>query len=491
MTIATKNGVPIVKGGVIASNCGCCDCQDCFKFHWFTIAPPSPRGCSKLGPGNYGNLGGVVTVTIPEKYQIPEEGLIIYIDGLVDDKFSVNDLLCGQELVCTSQPVMRSIRVFSRTVVFKFYDTVGGNVGGSITICVPNSKPAGIFSRTTLSEGGGSGTFSGWTISYPSYTPRFAGGSFASFVEQPCSLTPGTLCGPCDEPPLPQSIEVEITRGQTAYATAVIGESPEGGPDQPKFACAVAWGYPEGSFSLSRFGLQSYRYVFPGSLGEIFAIISTGPNKILRIEFRMPFLRFAAFADTDTPPSQEYLLSNNFLDSAECSGGFFPTYYPKGDTTQPAFVVRKCSAAANDYSWFAITEGCTNGSKYERTITNQNTGNPQPPPEYRVCSSGGCTFPLQLTAKATTGVISSLGVLLTTTNINLHRLQGLARYMFTFAASGADGYRDSDGVPFATRTATGSIDSVRMVYGSGEIDMFPANESGVCALYSGGFPEQC
>lgn len=296
----------------------------------------------------------------------------------------------------------------------------------------------------------------------------------------------------CDAPiAMPDSIEVEVSRGQTGYATAVIGESPEGGPDEPKFACAVAWGYPEGSFSLSRFGPTSYRYVFPGSLGEIFATISTGPNKILGIEFRMPFLRFAAFADTDTPPSQEYLLSNNFLNSAECSGGNFPAYYPKGDATQPAFVVRRCSAPPENYSWFAITDGCKNSVQYERTITNQETGNPQPPPEYRVCSSDGCTFPLQLTAKATTGVISYLGVLTTTTNINLHRLPNFKRYMFTFAASGEDGYRDSDGVPFAARTATCSIDSVRMVYGSGEIDMFPANNSGVCALYSGGFSEQC
>ena len=42
MTIATKNGVPIVKDGVIASNCGCCG--------WYCSAPQCPCKYAKALP---------------------------------------------------------------------------------------------------------------------------------------------------------------------------------------------------------------------------------------------------------------------------------------------------------------------------------------------------------------------------------------------------------------------------------------------------------
>jgi len=44
MTIATKNGVPIVKGGVIASNCGCCDGWFCYPCETITPSQYSTPG---------------------------------------------------------------------------------------------------------------------------------------------------------------------------------------------------------------------------------------------------------------------------------------------------------------------------------------------------------------------------------------------------------------------------------------------------------------
>lgn len=294
----------------------------------------------------------------------------------------------------------------------------------------------------------------------------------------------------CDAPiAMPDSIEVEVSRGQTGYATAVIGESPEGGPDEPKFACAVAWGYPDGIFTLTRSGgTNTYNYTFPNNLGSISAVLTAGPNRNISINFQFPLVRFAAFADTSTPPTEAYLLSNSFLTTPD----LFPLYLPKNDASNAnyAFSVRK--GIAGTFARFGPADRCVNSVPRAREVLNRETGNPQPEPQYRVCSSPGCAFPMQLTGRETVNVVQAIGLISTTTDLALHRNNLITYYMFTFSETGVDGYREGTSrLPFATKTATCTIESVRLVYGGTALEMFTPNGTATCTLYSGGFSEPC
>lgn len=288
-----------------------------------------------------------------------------------------------------------------------------------------------------------------------------------------------TNCACCDPvckplPALPDSIEVVITRGQTGYATAVIGEFPSGGPESPKFAFGAAWAFPEGTFVLTQNSPGSYLYVFSNAVfGDLFASFVPGENRFFTLIFRLPVVRLATFFDTDTPPTQEYLLDDEFRLNTECSGGNV-LYYPKGDVTPP-FSVSRCTFLPN--AELRVQEGCNSGVPYDRFFSGLN---PIDAPSVNVTSATGCAFPVEVSVPLLVHIPNVSGVFSTTTDLSRHRNPLVRNYMYTFSTNGVDGIRESDGSPFATKTATCTIESVRMVYGEESVDMFPPVGDSVC-----------
>lgn len=280
-------------------------------------------------------------------------------------------------------------------------------------------------------------------------------------------------CGCQPLPALPDSVEVTITRDQTGYATAVIGENPLEGPESPKFAFAVAWAFPQGTYVLSQYTGDSYRYEFPGNNGELFAIFNAGTNQYLQFRFRLPVIRMATFFDTSTPPTEEYLLADDFITNAECSGGNVG-YYPKGDTTLPSFGVVRCAMPAVGQVALKLEEGCTAGVPYPRFIGAAFPGGFLASAVAN--SSAGCALPIELSVTRNTKITNTTGIFSTTTDLSIHRNSSS---MYTFSAVGADS-EAIDGSPVATKTATCTIDSVRMIYGQESQDMFPPVGSSTC-----------
>lgn len=285
-------------------------------------------------------------------------------------------------------------------------------------------------------------------------------------------------CGCQPLPALPDSVEVDITRGQTGYATAVIGENPLEGPESPKFAFAVAWAFPQGTYVLSQYTGDSYRYEFPGNSGELFAIFDAGTNQSLQFRFRLPVIRSATFFDTSTPPTEEYLLADDFITNAECSGGNVG-YHPKGDTTLPLFAVFRCSAPLANSIWLKMEEGCVLEVPYPRFIGSVSPGILD---AATASSASGCAFPIHLSVTRSATLTNTNDFFLTTTDLSIHRNKILgqnSQYMYTFSAVGADG-ESFGGRPIATKTATCTIDSVRLIYGQESQDMFPPVGDSLC-----------
>lgn len=280
-------------------------------------------------------------------------------------------------------------------------------------------------------------------------------------------------CGCQPLPALPDSVEVDITRGQTGYATTVIGENPLGGPESPKFAFAVAWAFPQGTYVLNQYTFDSYRYEFPGNNGELFAIFDAGTSQYLQFRFRLPVIRKATFFDTSTPPTEAYLLADDFITNAECSGGNVG-YYPKGDTTLPSFGVVRCAMPTVDQVALKLEEGCTAGVPYPRFIGAVFPGGLLASADAN--SSAGCALPIELSVTRTAKITNTTGIFSTTTDLSIHRSSSS---MYTFSAVGADS-EAIDGSPIATKTATCTIDSVRLVYGQESQDMFPPVGDSLC-----------
>jgi hypothetical protein len=140
----------------------CCCVDNCFFFSWLRESPDlNLRNCTP------GLLGGTVTLELPDSYSVPSGGFEVTINATADDKVRVNGDWFGKENACSGSPLQKTFSVNTRTLEFSFYDTVSGNVGGSVCVCI-SGVFAPSFSRTALSASGGTLDISGWKLTYPS-----------------------------------------------------------------------------------------------------------------------------------------------------------------------------------------------------------------------------------------------------------------------------------------------------------------------------------
>jgi len=94
---------------------------DCISFAWSDYASVGGSCGSPI-------LGGTITITIPDSYSIPNDGLLISVSLGGDDFVTFNGDRFGSE-TCTNGTINTETRVFTNTFTVQFFDTVGGLVG--------------------------------------------------------------------------------------------------------------------------------------------------------------------------------------------------------------------------------------------------------------------------------------------------------------------------------------------------------------------------
>jgi len=157
----------------------CCSSGDeCVYFNVGTAA--NPRGSCE-SPA----LFQTVTLTIPDSYAIPPEGLLIAINLGSDDFVKFNGSRFGGSGCVQDGYINTEIRVFTNTFTIEFFDTVGGGVGGGGSVCIKGCKhSSGPPKRLYFSNTGGDvqGDLNGWKASLsPGYCCGF--GANHNFIE--------------------------------------------------------------------------------------------------------------------------------------------------------------------------------------------------------------------------------------------------------------------------------------------------------------------
>jgi hypothetical protein len=155
----------------------CCSSGDeCVYFNVGTAA--RPRGYCE-SPA----LFQTVTLTIPDSYAIPPEGLLIAINLGSDDIVKFNGSRFGGSGCVQDGYINTEIRVFTNTFTIEFFDTQGGAVGGGGSICIKGCKhSSGPPKRLYFSYAGGDvqGDLNGWKASL-SGAP--GGNGISNFIE--------------------------------------------------------------------------------------------------------------------------------------------------------------------------------------------------------------------------------------------------------------------------------------------------------------------
>lgn len=128
---------------------GCC-CEDCFSFGWAGDADPLLRRVA-------------CTLTIPSKYNLSAGGLLVHVSGSGDDEFWLN----GVKRANTNNNVFFDLNLTSAAMHIEFRDTVGGNVGGHVCVCIPGeSAPVHAVQNFPATATGGDDS-NGWKLDYP------------------------------------------------------------------------------------------------------------------------------------------------------------------------------------------------------------------------------------------------------------------------------------------------------------------------------------
>ena len=130
----------------------CFNGTDCFSFRWAK---------SNVTTGERASC----TLTIPNKYssRINSGGLVVNVSGAADDELWINGENRGTaaefDLILTSSDI-----------TIEFRDTVGGNVGGGVCVCIKEGFSSGPPKNEQLFpvEATGTNETNGWRLIYPS-----------------------------------------------------------------------------------------------------------------------------------------------------------------------------------------------------------------------------------------------------------------------------------------------------------------------------------
>jgi hypothetical protein len=133
----------------------CCCEKGCIRVYW---------GRSLKSDEKPGSASGVVRITIPEKYEIPPGGFTATLLGGFDDIGTVNGISVG-----FGQPLPSPITLQSRVVTFTVQDTVGGNIGMGVCLCVDGVEQESFPTVPFPNKSGGSVTVNDWLVEYPPF----------------------------------------------------------------------------------------------------------------------------------------------------------------------------------------------------------------------------------------------------------------------------------------------------------------------------------
>jgi hypothetical protein len=292
------------------------------------------------------------------------------------------------------------------------------------------------------------------------------------------SIVIGCDCCGCTLPALPDSIEIDISRGDSQYAAVVLGESPAGGPDVFKYATGAAWTLPDGLFVLQR---SSGYYYSNWSLGvkDILAQFTrpSPQSATVSLLFSLLPVRQKTTLDSNVPPTLEQLIADNW-DGTGCFGNS-PYYFTPANT---AYMIRTCSQGSGSSVQMLAPSTVADICAAPATARYASADLSVLGESHRLCLSAGCTFPAEITVYARLWIPHEAGVMFTssvfaTTDLAYHR--NFPWYLYAFSTAGI--MPTSFYAPVVIGKCTATINSVNMVYGSERVPMFAASGSNKCS----------
>jgi hypothetical protein len=312
--------------------------------------------------------------------------------------------------------------------------------------------------------------------------PSFVAWAVLAFAASiyPLGVLLGSSCSPCcgqaascNLPALPNTIEVQITSGETQYASVAFS----GGSPSTQFAAAAVWTIPGGTYVLQPLtpGSSSYTYSNPGigidTLDVRFHQDGNGTSIVF--EANLSPMRQKTLVGTSTPPTQGQMISDNWfspdqLDAVHstvtASGSDYRFYKSTfGDGSAPSLTNR----------WL-ITESCSNvGFVTSRSSSAVGTSSTS---GHSICSQLGCSPPFALQA-----------------NQQSNRFPRMAPGFFGIPTDLSPFYpyisfsgntRDDGGYGRVSGKATAVISSIMLVYAGGTQTLFAPNGGPVCSSFN-------
>lgn len=274
--------------------------------------------------------------------------------------------------------------------------------------------------------------------------------------------------------PLPSSIELAITSGETQYASVAFS----GGSPARQFASAAAWFIPGGTYVLQPTspgsGIYSYSNSNIGmdSIDVRFLQNQIGTSIVLALTVSP--MRQKTLADTLTPPTQSEMTADNwFLPDA------IGDLHPAVDIGIMSYIFHKCTfgeGAANRLTnrW-SITESCVNsGLVISRSTSAIGT---LVISSHSICSQSGCVAPFALQA-------SQHNVELPRKHPGFFGIPINNAPFFPYASFSGNTRGDDGGYGRVSGKATASIDSITLVYASSSQPLFSSTVASSCSSFS-------
>lgn len=292
--------------------------------------------------------------------------------------------------------------------------------------------------------------------------------------------------GYCDLPPMPDAIEVEIVSGESQYASAVVGMSPEGGTNVYKYATAAAWTIPSGVFVLEQYQQSPGVYVYENlnigidSLSVRMQTISATSSGIF-LSAIFAIARQKTLVDTDTPPTEEEMLSDDWLGGVQLDDNhppFSPTPFqpvtyivPKATLGSGSAVVLRTSVGLLDY--------CNLGEVTRTAFANLSVAENS----HSICLQPGCVFPGVVQANARSVNIPRGATIVTNVTSDLGYHRAFPWYMYLFSRAGT--YPSVTYQARASGKATATIQSVTSIYGNARVPLFAPRGESTCSAFRG------
>lgn len=281
-------------------------------------------------------------------------------------------------------------------------------------------------------------------------------------------------CNACVLPPLPNSIEIQITSGETQYASVAFS----GGSPSTQFAAAAVWTIPGGTYVLQplTLGSSSYTYSNPGiGIDGLDVTFSQNANgTLIFFEAALSPMRQKTLVGTSTPPTQGQMISDSWflpdqlddIHSTVTAGGSGYRFYKStfGD-----------GAAGRLINRWQITQSCSNvgfaTTRSSSAVATFSTSG------HSICSQLGCSPPFALQANQQSVRFPRMAS-------GFFGIPESISPFYPYVSFSGNTRGDDGGFGRVSGKATAVISSIMLVYSGSTQALFAPNGGPICSSFN-------